>query len=179
MKFKNFFTATKGQPFIFLNVWMLLSSLIIATVKPLMAQPDNPEWDLPGIEDTIDGKIEIKPDILLKIVEWPFEKDSNFYDVQKPASFPFGKMELTKFLLKNIKYPVYAIEHNIQGEVLLHFKVDQIGNINNVMIKKDIGGGCGKEVERVIKAMPDWSAGEANGYVVNSTIEIKFIFKLK
>lgn len=91
-----------------------------------------------------------------------------FYDEQgneenysdKPfilPEFPGGMMELFKFLGKNINYPPRAQENGIAGRVVLRFKIDIEGNLHDIEIVKDIGGGCGEEAKRVVELMPQWN----------------------
>jgi protein TonB len=108
----------------------------------------------------------------------PPEKTYEMFDIQKPPSFPGGDQELMKFLAKNIEYPALAKENNIQGVVALTFVVGKDGSVNDVQIIKDIGGGCGKEAVRVVKSMPKWNAGEANGNPVKVRFTLPVRFKL-
>jgi protein TonB len=115
------------------------------------------------------------------IVEAPKEapeKTYEMFDIQKPPSFPGGEAELLRFLSKNIEYPALAKENNIQGVVALTFVVGRDGSVNDVQIVKDIGGGCGKEAVRVVKSMPKWSPGEANGNPVKVRFTLPVRFRL-
>ncbi len=110
-----------------------------------------------------------------KVVE---EKTYEMFDIQKPPSFPGGEAELMKFLNKNIEYPALAKENNIQGVAVLTFVVNKDGSVSDVAIVKEIGGGCGKEAVRVVKTMPKWSAGEANGHPVKVRFTLPVRFRL-
>ncbi|MEI6408860.1 MAG: TonB family protein [Bacteroidota bacterium] len=117
----------------------------------------------------------------LKVIEEPKvveEKTFEMFDIQKPPSFPGGEAELMKYLGKEIQYPALAKENNIQGVVALTFVVNKDGSISDVQVVKDIGGGCGKEAVRVVKAMPKWSAGEANGHAVKVRFTLPVRFRL-
>ena len=81
------------------------------------------------------------------------EKEYQIFDIQKPPSFPGGERELLKYLAENIKYPPLARENNIQGSVALSFVIQKDGSVSDVSVLKDIGGGCGKEAERLIGIM--------------------------
>ncbi|MBU6342663.1 MAG: TonB family protein [Bacteroidetes bacterium] len=110
-----------------------------------------------------------------KVVE---EKTYEMFDIQKPPSFPGGDAELMKYLNKNIEYPALAKENNIQGSAVLTFVVNKDGSVSDVTIIKDPGGGCGKEAVRVVKNMPKWSAGEANGHPVKVRFTLPVRFRL-
>ena len=117
----------------------------------------------------------------LQIIEQPKvveEKTYELFDIQKPPSFPGGDGELMKFLAKNIEYPTLAKENNSQGVVALTFVVGKDGSVTDVQVVKDIGGGCGKEAVRVVKSMPKWVAGEANGNPVKVRFTLPVRFRL-
>lgn len=82
------------------------------------------------------------------------------------AAFPGGEAELFRFLGKNIKYPVSAIDNLIEGKVVLTFVVEKDGSISSVEIAKSLDPACDREAVRVIKSMPNWIPGKQNGKAV-------------
>lgn len=106
------------------------------------------------------------------------EKTYEMFDIQKPPGFPGGDAGLVKFLSQNIVYPDLAKESDIQGIVVLSFVVNKDGTVGDVQIVREIGGGCGKEAVRVVKNMPKWSAGEANGHPVKVRFTLPVRFRL-
>jgi outer membrane biosynthesis protein TonB len=106
------------------------------------------------------------------------EKTYEMWDIQKPPRFPGGESELQKYLSQNINYPPFAREHNIEGMVALTFVVGHDGDLRDVNIIKDIGGGCGKEAIRIVESMPKWIPGEAYGNPVNVNYNLSVRFKL-
>jgi protein TonB len=118
----------------------------------------------------------------LQVVEEPKvveDKTYEMFDIQKPPMFPGGEKELLKFLSENIKYPPLARENNIQGTVALTFVVGKSGQVTDIQIVKDIGGGCGKEAVRVVQSMPKWNPGEANGNPVKVRFTLPVRFRLE
>jgi periplasmic protein TonB len=109
----------------------------------------------------------------------PVEDDTVHDYVEKPPSFPGGEAELLKFLNENIKYPALAKESNISGRVILSFIVNKKGDIEDVKVIKDIGGGCGKEAMRVVNSMPRWNVGEQNGHSVKVRYTLPVLFRLE
>lgn len=107
--------------------------------------------------------------------------DDREYDmfIQKPPLFPGGDKELLKYLADNIKYPPMAREAGIQGTILLSFLVGKDGSVSDVSILNEIGGGCGKEALRVVRAMPAWIPGEANGHPVKVRYTLPVRFRLQ
>ncbi len=109
----------------------------------------------------------------------PPPPDKIFTSVEQMPEFPGGNAALLKYLAQNIKYPPQAREEGIQGKVFLQFVVDQSGNVTNITIARDIGGGCGKEAERVVKNMPKWKPGKQNGTPVKVYYTLPVSFKLQ
>jgi periplasmic protein TonB len=101
--------------------------------------------------------------------------DKVFTAVEQMPAPPF---DIQKYLSQNIRYPAAAREDNIQGRVILKFVVDKDGSVTNIEIVRDIGGGCGKEAERVVRAMPKWKPGKQNGQPVKVYYTLPVSFKL-
>ncbi len=134
-----------------------------------IGDPGAPPSDLPDGLGTgvVEPQVAAPPDVTLTVS-----------DVQKMPSFPGGDPELFKFLSRQIKYPEVAREAGIQGVVAISFVVGKNGDISEVALVKDIGGGCGKEALRVVNSMPRWIPGEANGYPVKVRFTLPVRFKL-
>jgi len=115
------------------------------------------------------------------VIEAPkqVEKTYEMFDIQKEPSFPGGLSEMYKWLNKNVEYPEMAKESGTSGQVVLTFVVGKDGGISDVVIVKDIGGGCGKSVKSTVEKMPKWSPGEANGHPVKVRYTLPFKFKLE
>jgi TonB family protein len=107
-------------------------------------------------------------------------KEEEIYDFpDHPAEFPGGETERLKFMVSELKYPALAKENAIQGMVVVKFVVEKDGSITNIQIVRDIGGGCGKEIVRIIERMPRWKPAKKNGLPVRSWQTFPFRFKLE
>lgn len=106
--------------------------------------------------------------------------DEPFTVVEQMPAFPGGPDSMYKFLAKNIQYPQYEREHNIQGKVFVQFIVDKTGKTRNPKILRGVIGGDGlsKEAIRVVSIMPDWKPGMQNGKTVNVFFNLPISFKL-
>ncbi|MFK8008201.1 MAG: energy transducer TonB [Saprospiraceae bacterium] len=75
--------------------------------------------------------------------------------------------EMLKFIYSNLKYPEKARAEKTEGRVIAQFTVFRDGSVGNVKILRDIGNGCGEEVERLILLMNDmpqkWIPGRSRG----------------
>ncbi len=90
---------------------------------------------------------------------------------------------LLKYIYANVKYPQYAIEHNIQGRCVISFIVEKDGSISNSKIAKDIGGGCGEAALTVINSMNSmtqkWTPGKNNGESKRVLFNLPVSFRLE
>lgn len=101
------------------------------------------------------------------------------FDVQQAPEFPGGKDSLAQYLIRNLKYPRLAAENAIQGMVVVRFIIEKDGAITNVNIIRDIGGGCGKEAQRLVEGMPKWLPGKKNGKPVRVEYTLPVRFRLE
>lgn len=103
--------------------------------------------------------------------------------INKPIRFatimPSYKGELNDFLQKNLKYPAFARENNIQGKVIVEFIVNEDGSVSNAVVKKGIGGGCDEEAIRVVNSMPHWKPGKQNDKDVKVYLMLPIFFQLQ
>jgi TonB family protein len=99
--------------------------------------------------------------------------------VEQMPEFTGGEDAMFSFIKKNMKYPKFARENQIEGEVHTNFIINKDGSIRNVKITKGIKGGCDEEAIRLIKSMPLWKPGKqgGNSVPVYQNVIIKFIIK--
>lgn len=104
---------------------------------------------------------------------------SDVYTVVEVApAYVGGQTAMIQFLSTNLKYPAEAMEKNVQGTVYVSFIVEKDGSISNVVLKRDIGSGCGEEAVRVVKMMPKWTPGKQKGKEVRTQFVLPVSFKL-
>jgi len=124
----------------------------------------------------------------------PVVDDTPFVIVEEMPRFPgceetgLPRREMTDcankalmaYVLSKVKYPSIARENGIEGYVVAQFVIDQEGNITDIAIKRDIGGGCGEAVANVLNTMKakkgKWRPGRQQGRPVKVlfTLPIKF-----
>lgn len=85
---------------------------------------------------------------------------------------------LFKFLAKNIEYPKYARENNIQGRVVVSFIVDKSGNLSDFQVVKSVNSNLEEEALRVLKLSAPWIPGKHNGNNVCVRFMMPIVFKL-
>ena len=86
--------------------------------------------------------------------------------VEEMPQYTGGEAAMMDFVAKNIVYPQEARDKEISGRVFVSFIVEKDGSVNEVNVKKGIGGGCDEEAVRVVKAMPKWKPGKMKGEAV-------------
>ena len=93
-----------------------------------------------------------------------------FEKVDIEASFPGGDQEWKKFLEHNLRGDIAAENGAPSGRytVWVQFIVDKQGNITDVRSLTNNGYGMEQEVERIIKAGPQWQPASQNGRVVKA-----------
>ncbi len=85
---------------------------------------------------------------------------------------------MLEYIYSKIKYPSIARENGIEGTAVVSFVVEKDGSLTDLKVARDIGGGCGREVIRIVKNMPDWIAGEQRGRKVRVQFNLPVKFKL-
>jgi TonB family protein len=97
---------------------------------------------------------------------------------EEMPQFEGGERGLMNFISRNIRYPVLAMEQNIQGRVIVRFVVSDTGEVTQVSVLRGIGGGCDEEAMRVVSLMPRWTPGKQDGKPVSVwyTLPIQFKF---
>ena len=90
--------------------------------------------------------------------------------------FPGGTTAMMEFLKKNLRYPDYAKELGIEGNVFVSFVVHSDGSLSDFVVLKSPDKTLSAEALRVVKSMPNWIPGENQGKKVNvkTTIPIRF-----
>jgi TonB family protein len=105
--------------------------------------------------------------IVLTAQEVPAADTTIYRALERPARFPAceeldttlaviqqcAEQSLLEFMYGNIRYPQEARAQNLEGSVVTTFVVEKDGSLSNLSILKDIGGGAGLEVLRVVEAM--------------------------
>ena len=91
-------------------------------------------------------------------------------------SFPGGNVQ--KWISKNVKYPVLAMENGIQGKVYIQFVIEKDGSITDVKVVRGVDASLDKEAVRVVKAMPKWKPGKQRGKPVRVSYTLPINFQL-
>ncbi len=91
-----------------------------------------------------------------------------------------AKEKLLEYVYNNLRYPQVAIEVGLEGLVVVQFVVTKTGDIEQIEVVRDIGGGCGDVAKKIVTEMnslPEkWRPGKQHGRPVNVryTLPIKY-----
>ncbi len=100
------------------------------------------------------------------------------FDYKIMPEFPGGEGKLMVFISHNIKYPVSALENEIQGKVVVAFIVDQNGKLKDISLYKSLYPSTDKEAIRVVKLLPAWTPGKLDGELVDVSYHLPIRFTL-
>jgi len=89
----------------------------------------------------------------------------SYTDVEQKPVFQDGIPQYLRFIANNITYPTIAIESGITGMVVVSFVIDKDGKVTDVKSPVKIDP-LSRELERVIKKLPDWKPGVQGGKTV-------------
>ncbi|HJH60841.1 MAG TPA: energy transducer TonB [Bacteroidetes bacterium] len=154
--------------------------------KPQATQIQVVEDDV-EVEDEIDINAEVSQEEIIEeyVYEAPEIEEEEIVEaeiftvVEQMPEFPGGAAEMTRFIQKNIKYPMMARESDIQGRVYINFVVEPDGSVSNVTVMRGIGGGCDEEAVRIVNMMPKWNPGKQRGVAVRCSFTVPIVFRLQ
>lgn len=126
-----------------------------------------------------------KPEPIIKFVDPGFEPEPFVPEVVAPVKwaekmpmFKGGEPALYAYLAKNIKYPKFAMDQDIEAKLFVEFIVNTDGSISDVKVLRGEGYGFDEEAARVIKEMPNWIPGQQGGKKVRVIYVIPINFAL-
>lgn len=164
---------------------------IIQKVKPIIdvadTAPDNilPEPSgMTPIAPPAPPPLPVEPEVddtpHIRVEEMPRFPTCESDELTRKEKVKCANAALMQYVYQSIKYPAFARENGIEGSVVVQFVIDREGAIRNAELKRDIGGGCGKEVMRILDKMQNdvgnWTPGRQQGrrVPVLFTLPVKF-----
>lgn len=122
-----------------------------------------------GKADSVKIKKQLKADSIKRSNQVYTRADIN-------PSFPGGDNGLSRYINENLQYPTRDREDNTQGKAYVRFVVEKDGSLSNVKALAAPSATMAMEAERLVKAMPKWTAGIVSGRIsrVQFTIAVPF-----
>lgn len=112
-----------------------------------------------------------------------FTKEYKKLTTDKPDSTAYFQTKdltsLMRYISKNVNYPQYALEHDIQGKVYLMFIVETDGSVSSVSIAKGVSACIDREALRVINEMPKWEPAYHEGKPIRTIYRLPINFALR
>lgn len=93
--------------------------------------------------------------------------------------FSGGLNQMYKFIRSNLRYPAEATQLRLEGTVIVTFVVSKNGEISDIQVIKEIGGGTAEEAIHVGGTkMKPWKPGVQNGRPVPIRFTLPLRFSL-
>ena len=99
--------------------------------------------------------------------------------VEVPATYPGGESALLAFVSKNLVYPAIAQEQELQGTVVLRFKVDTDGSVSTVKVEKSLSRECDKAAADVVKKLHRFVPAKQQGHPVPVWFRLPIRFRIQ
>ncbi len=157
--------SPKNRRYKFLVTIPVIAIVVIFNMKPVVVQ-------------AVEKETTKEVDPIELVASNSIEKDSIYNIVDEMPQFPGGISELQKWVSRRLKYPVTAIENNIEGTVFVAFVVNKIGKVVHPRIVRGVDPFLDAEAIRVIKLMPNWKPGKHKGEIVNVSYTMPINFGL-
>lgn len=90
-----------------------------------------------------------------------------------------SNQSLKTYIFNHIVYPQAAKDANLEGAVYVRFIVDELGNVQQPQLLKDIGGGCGTAALDMLATMPKWEPAFHRGKNVKVALDLPIHFYFK
>lgn len=99
--------------------------------------------------------------------------------VEVPATYPGGEAALLKFVSDNLVYPQIAQEQELQGTVVLRFKVDVDGSVSAVKIEKSLSRECDEAAATVVRKLRRFVPAKQQGHPVPVWFRLPVRFRIQ
>lgn len=108
------------------------------------------------------------------------EEDIPFVMVEEKPKFKGGdENTFTKWVSERLVYPEIAKENSVQGRVILQFRVNTDGSVDNVKVVRGVDPSLDKEAVRVVASSPKWTPGRQRNKAVRVVYTFPVIFQLR
>jgi protein TonB len=145
-----------------------VSDMPFATIDDLKANMKNAPVDIP-FEPVKEEPVGIDED-----------PEAIIFFPEEQASFMGGDInEFRTWVLKNIKYPPFAIENRIFGKVVVEFCVNSKGEVVDINFLRKLDPSLDNEALKVISSSPLWTPAKQGGRPVKQRFVIPVIFRME
>ena len=99
--------------------------------------------------------------------------------VEVQASYPGGEAALIAFISKTLVYPQIAVEQDLQGTVILRFRVNADGSVGDIIVKKSLSRECDQAAADVVKKLKRFIPAKQQGHPVPVLFTLPIRFQLQ
>ena len=158
------------------NPWARLKYLYVLPIAAIAVAA----FARPEVQETSRGISTVKVnDLVGNMLTNADENQFSSASIESLPEFPGGKAALMKFMAQSMRYPVEAIEQNIQGSVWLSITIDEDGNVTYpTIINSNANALMGKEAIRVARSMPKWQPAMKDGKTIKYRCVCPITFRL-
>ena len=146
--------------------------IILAPPKP---KPLPPKAKAPDLEKDNEGEIFIRVE---KMPTFPGCQD----EPDQASAIKCTEQKLFQYIFEKLTYPAIARENGINGNVVVSFIVNKEGQLDQIKLLRDIGGGCGDEAVKTIQKMQKeitFNPGQQGHRPVSVQYNLPIRFKLQ
>ena len=99
--------------------------------------------------------------------------------VEVPATYPGGESALLAFVGKNLVYPAIAQEQELQGVVMLRFRVETDGSVGTIKVEKSLSKECDQAAVTVVKKLHRFTPAKQQGHPVPVWFRLPIRFRIQ
>jgi len=157
--------------------------------------PPPPPPQSPEVLNIVDDDVSIEDELILEqtgadqdtkvqIDAFVEEEDEEEYGdifviVEDMPSFNGGGLDaFSRYIQKNLSYPVLARENGIEGTVFIRFIVETDGSINMVEVLRGVDPVLDDAALAAVERAPNWVPGKQRGKPVRVSCTIPILFSL-
>lgn len=101
------------------------------------------------------------------------------HEIDEPARYKDGYMELRKFISQNLHYPTEGYQKKLEGKTLISFVINADGSMSDVEVEKSSHPILDEAALAIVKQIPQrWIPGKQKGKNVKVSFSIPIIFKI-
>ena len=107
------------------------------------------------------------------------EDDEIFTILEDPATFQGGGLgDFRNWVMERVRYPQFAQENGIQGNVIVEFVIDETGQLGRIKVLQSPDPVLSDATIAVLQKSPKWKPGTKRGKAVKMKFVVPVMFKL-
>ncbi|MBN2610539.1 MAG: TonB family protein [Bacteroidales bacterium] len=106
-------------------------------------------------------------------------EDTTYFNYFIMPKFRDGIESFKNYIHEKLNYPEIARLNDEEGQVHVRFTIDESGNVSRIKLIKEDKDYFNQEALRVVSSSPKWTPGKRDGKVIDVTITIPILFRLK